>query len=229
MLIVEMRVDFCQVVRALDQAQNKDIAFGGAVQSYLIQRLTLTSIAGWLWLCERDGTLGFTFRGRIECGKALEVVFGGAEFERGLMNAARQSDELHFSVGVGAGFEIEAADASESVGDMDLDSGGVDGFGIGIGDGQVERAWAGTAIHDRNFLCRRRGLLLGVREGTTQDEQKWKNQIFRRSFHVENYRFRLAAARTCEIGRVILASKEGHPSWLANAQILRPLRMTGKS
>lgn len=70
------------------------------------------------------------------------------------MNAARKSGELHFAVGVGAGFEIEAADAGESVGDVNFDGGGVDGLGVRVSDREIQGAWAGAAVHHGNFLRR---------------------------------------------------------------------------
>src|SRR5262249_10134386 len=95
---------------------------------------------------------GFAFRGGIDGRRALQVVFGSAEFKRGLVDSARESSEFYFAVGVGAGLEVEAADAGESVGDVDLDGGSVHGFGVDVGEAEIEGAGARAAVHDRDLL-----------------------------------------------------------------------------
>jgi len=82
------------------------------------------------------------------------------------MDAARESDEFYFAVGVGAGFEIEAADASESVGDVHFDGGGVDGLGVGVSEREIHGAGASATVHDRDFLWRS----LVQREGRSEQQ-----------------------------------------------------------
>src|SRR5260370_27073474 len=87
----------------------------------------------------------------VGCGPR-KIVFGSVEFQWRTMNTRRQSGELHLTVGVGSGLEVEPMGSGKAVGNVHLDRGRINRLPIRAHHGQFARTPDEHTTHFQSHL-----------------------------------------------------------------------------
>ena len=79
---------------------------GRASKLFSVQYFFLLLLIWRLWLLELYVVVGVAFRGGIVSERTFQLISGGVEFQRRMVDLDWHAGELHFAVGVGSGLEI---------------------------------------------------------------------------------------------------------------------------